>query len=270
MSFHEQHEYIKRPGCTINYWIYGKTRKPDIFMAHGAGVDHHQFDKQIHYLQDDYQIISWDMRGHGSSRPLNKPFRIVDAMEDMIAILEALGREDSIFMGQSAGTYIIQELAFQHPERVKAMIIIDGTCITAKLSILESLSIRISPLIFRLWPYENLKKAMVEASSIKPDIKQYLKKKFNELSKEEYVKIWDGISTCVHYEPSYHVHCPLLLVYGEHDKLGNIKKAMKKWAERDNQSKYGIIPYAGHVSNQDNPEYFNKMMMEFLMPLTIN
>jgi pimeloyl-ACP methyl ester carboxylesterase len=57
---------------------------------------------------------------------------------------------------------VIQELAFQHPERVKAMIIIDGTCITAQLSLAESLALKMSPLLFRLWPYENLKKAMVD------------------------------------------------------------------------------------------------------------
>jgi pimeloyl-ACP methyl ester carboxylesterase len=56
-------------------------------------------------------------------------------MNDMIAVLDELGRKDAIFIGQSAGTYVIRELAFQQPERVKAMIIIDGTCITAKLSI---------------------------------------------------------------------------------------------------------------------------------------
>jgi pimeloyl-ACP methyl ester carboxylesterase len=39
---------------------------------------------------------------------------------------------------------------------------------------------------------------------------------------------------------------------------------MKKWAERDNQSRYMVIADAGHASNQDNAEFFNKMMMEFL------
>ena len=48
------------------------------------------------------------------------------------------------------------------------------------------------------------------------------------------------------------------------DKTGNIRKAMKEWAERDKQSKYVVIPDAGHCANQDNYEFFNKLMMEFL------
>lgn len=108
------------------------------------------------------------------SRPLEGPFSIKDAADDILNILNNLGKEKAIFIGQSAGTYAIQEFAFQHPERVNAMIIIDRTRITSKLSLIESLSVGISPLI-RLWPYENLKKAMIDASAIKASTKQYLK-----------------------------------------------------------------------------------------------
>ncbi len=264
MSFHEHLEEIKRPGCTVHYWLSGHPENPLIFLAHGAAVDHLQFNLQMPVLREDYQIIRWDMRGHGQSQPLEGDFSIKDAAEDAVSILDDLGREDAIFIGQSSGTYVIQELAFKHPERVKAVIIIDGTCITAKLSRFESLSVSISPLMFRLWPYGNLKKAMVEASAIKSDTKQYLKEAFNALPREEFIKIWDGLSQCIHYEADYHVECPLLLVYGEHDKTGNIRKAMKKWAKRDKQSKYVVIPEAGHCSNQDNPEFFNRLMVEFL------
>jgi hypothetical protein len=82
---------------------------------------------------------------------------------------------------------------------------------------------------------------MSEASAIKSDTKKYLKDQFNKLSKKEFVNISNGLSKCIHYEPNYHVTCPLLLVYGEHDKTGNMRKAMKKWALRDKQSRYMII-----------------------------
>jgi len=267
MNFNETEKTIERPGCYVKYWISGNPEKTLIFFAHGALVDHAQFDLQMSLLQKDYQIIRWDMRGHGQSRPFDGNFSIKDAAKDIISILDSLGKEDAIFIGQSAGTYVIQELAFQHPEKVKGMIIIDGTCITAKLSPIESFSVKISPLMFRIWPYENLKSSMIEASSIKSSTKQYLIEQFNELSKKEFINIWKGLSKCIHYEPNYHVTCPLLLVYGEHDKTGNIRKAMKKWSERDKQSKYVVIQNAGHCSNQDDPEFFNKVLIEFLRTL---
>jgi pimeloyl-ACP methyl ester carboxylesterase len=264
MILKEREYEINRPGCKVKYWLSGNSEKPFIFFAHGALVDHAQFDLQMHLLSEDYQIIRWDMRGHGKSRPLEINFSIKDASDDMLNILDVHGISKPILIGQSSGTYVIQEFAFQHPERVRAMIMIDGTRITEKLSIVESRAVKISPFMFKLWPYENLKKAMVNASAIKTDTKEYLKEKFNELSKEEFINIWTGLSNCIHYEPDYHVKSPLLLVYGEYDKTGNIKKAMKEWSERDKQSKYFVIPNAGHCSNQDNPKFFNHILLEFL------
>jgi pimeloyl-ACP methyl ester carboxylesterase len=267
MILNENEYTIIQPGCTVKYWLSDNSEKPLIFLTHGSLVDHAQFNLQMHLLNDDYQIIRWDMRGHGKSRPLVGPFSVKDAADDMLNILDVMGVDKAILIGQSAGTYVIQEFAFQYPERVKAMIVIDGTSITEKLSFIESRSVKLSPLIFKLWPYENLKKAMVNASAIKIDTKLYLKEKFNELSKEEFLKIWTGLSKCIHYELDYHVQSPLLLIYGVYDKTGNIKKAMKEWSKRDKQSKYVIIPDAGHCSNQDNPKFFNKVMKKFLEEL---
>lgn len=267
MKHQEHHHTIKRPGCLINYWVSGNPDKPLIFMAHGAGADHRQFELQITHLINDYQIIRWDMRGHSSSRPLKGTFNVYDAVNDMLLIMDCLGHDKAILMGQSLGSYVIQELAFYNPHRVKAIIIIDGTCITSKLSPLENLSLKISPFIFWLWPYENLKKAMVEASSVKKDTKTYLKECFDQLSKSEFINIWKGTSMCMHHESNYHVKCPLLLVYGEHDETGNIRKSMNKWSEWDKQSEYRVISDAGHTANQDNPELFIQALLEFLKKL---
>jgi 3-oxoadipate enol-lactonase len=145
MSFNEVGLSIERPGCIVKYWWSDNSEKPLIFFAHGALVDHAQFDLQMHFLNENYQIIRWDMRGHGKSRPLEGHFSIKDASDDMLNILDVLGMDKAIFIGQSSGTYVIQEFAFQHPERVKAMVVIDGTRITEKLSIVEGISVKISP-----------------------------------------------------------------------------------------------------------------------------
>lgn len=255
---------IERNGCDVHYWISGSLNGPIIFFVHGAAVDHTQFDLQLPCLAENYQIIRIDMRGHGKSRPLNEIFRIEDVSNDIISILDELGVDDAIFIGQSAGTYAIQELAFQNPERVKSMVLVDGTCITSKLSFFENISLKGSPIIFRLWPYNNLKKDMAKGSATKPETRKYLKKMFNELSREEFIKIWDGISSCIHHEPKYNVKFTFLLVYGVHDNLGNIKKSMKEWADRESMAEYVVIPDAGHASNQDNPEFFNQVMIHFL------
>ncbi len=260
----EKEVIVERDRYKLHYWHSGNLNNPLIFLIHGAAVDHKQFDQQFPSLIENYQIIRIDMAGHGKSRPLNGKFSIVNIADDIKYILDRLGMDEAIFIGQSAGTYAIQELAFQNPEVVKAMLLIDGTCITSKLSYIESISLKSTPFLFRIWPYANLKQNMVKGSAIRSETRKYLKDSFNKLSRSEFINIWDGISACVHYEPDYHIKCPLLLVYGEQDELGNIKKSMIEWSTREPQAELIVIPDAGHTSNQDNPKFFNQVMITFL------
>jgi len=89
------------------------------------------------------------MAGYGKSRPLNGKFRIVHVANDIIHILDGLGVGWCNIYSQSSGTYAIQEMAFQNPEMVKAMLLIDGTYITSKLSFIESISLKSTPFLFR-------------------------------------------------------------------------------------------------------------------------
>ena len=78
--FYRESEYtIERPGCTVHYWVSDNPEKPLLFFAHGAYVDHVQFDPQLLDVIEEYQIIRWDMRGHGESKPLAGPFSVKDA-----------------------------------------------------------------------------------------------------------------------------------------------------------------------------------------------
>ncbi|CAJ36318.1 alpha/beta fold hydrolase [Methanocella arvoryzae] len=263
----ETEKTISRPGCDVHYWVSGNSSKPLIILIHGACADHRQFDMQIPCLIQDYQIVRVDVRGHGLSRPLAGPFSVPDAVEDIVSILKETGRNNAIFLGQSNGTYIIQELEFRHPGMVRAMIIVDGTYIFQKLSRAEKLLLKLTPAIMSLYPYGSLIKSMADGSAVKESTRAYLRETFGRLSKAEIINIMSGVSGCVHPEPGYRTGCPLLLIRGEHDKLGNIKAAMKEWSLREPRSKYVVIPDAGHCSNQDNPEQFNAMMMEFLKGL---
>jgi pimeloyl-ACP methyl ester carboxylesterase len=68
----------------------------------------------------------------------------------------------------------------------------------------------------------------------------------------------------LHHERGYQVPVPQLLCYGEHDRLGNIRKVMPGWRRRDPQSALIVIPRASHCSNIDNPAFFNQIVLEWL------
>ncbi len=237
---------LERKGCPLHYWLSGKQDRPLVVFTHGALVDHHTFVPQI-------PVVAQHL-----------PFTVREAVEDLVALLDVLGEQQAILVGQSMGGNIAQEMLFLHPERVIALVALDSTCNTLKLSALERALLRLARPLFHLYPYELLKKQSAQQSAVKPEVRQYVYEAMSQLSKDAFITIMMGTSLCLHYEPGYTITQPLLLLRGEHDQLGNIKTAMPRWAARDAQSQYVVVPGAGHCSNQDNAEFVNTLLLDFL------
>lgn len=74
-----------------------------------------------------FQLIIPDLRGHGRSGILTKPFRHQDAAADIIALLDHLEISACSGIGVSAGGNVLLHLATQQPRRVKAMVLVSAT-----------------------------------------------------------------------------------------------------------------------------------------------
>ena len=75
----------------------------------------------------DFQLIMPDLRGHGRSSILSKPFRHQDAATDMLALLDHLGIKNCKGLGISGGGNILLHMATRQPERIKAMVLVSAT-----------------------------------------------------------------------------------------------------------------------------------------------
>lgn len=83
---------------------------------------------QIDALSKEHTLILWDMRGHGQSDSPDEPAAYSEAhtVGDMEAILrEVCGTRPAIVGGLSLGGYMSLAFYRVHPERVKALLIID-------------------------------------------------------------------------------------------------------------------------------------------------
>jgi len=255
---------LELKGCPIHYWVGGSQGRPLVVLTHGACVDHHSFDLHIPTVARDYRVLTWDVRGHGLSQPMGEPFSLPLAVEDLLAILDRLGYQQAVFVGHSNGTYIAQELAFRHPERVQALVIADGTCITWKRSAFDDWLVRISGGLMGLFPYETLKKAGLPMVSDRKDVQEYTYRAYSMLSKTDYLAIWNGMTRSLHVEPHYRITQPLLLMHGDQDEMGDCKKIAPAWARQSPDCQYVVIPNAKHFAILDNAPFFTQTLMEFL------
>lgn len=112
-------------GVKLHYEVHG--RGPVLLLSHGFSATARMWDGQIDALSRDHTLVLWDMRGHGASDyPANPAAYSEDAtVADMAAILDAVGAKTAIIGGLSLGGYMSLAFHLRHPERCRALLIID-------------------------------------------------------------------------------------------------------------------------------------------------
>lgn len=262
----DQHS-VARNGSQLHVWLTGPADGPLIVLGHGAAMDHRMFADQLDPLvAAGYRVLTWDIRGHGRSQPLGRrPMTVPDMTDDLVAILNDLGHTAPLCIGgQSTGGYIAQDFVRRHPERTAAVVIIGSTCTSMPIPWWEHWALRTSPWWFRLWPWNHLKRTTARNTAECPVTQDYALRAVAQMSKQDFVDVWRGVAQAIDPDPHYRITHPLLLTHGAKDRLGNIARTAPAWAARDPRSEYAVIPGAGHNANQDNPEFFNRVLGEFL------
>lgn len=262
-----QQQVFERQGCPIHYWTGGREERPAVVCLHGALMDHRMFNAQVPGLAEEYRFLTWDARGHGKSQPvaLEKP-GIKDYVADTLALLDHAGVEKAVLMAQSMGAYIAQHLARLHPERVLALVVIGSTPIAFPINRLELWALQATVPLFGLWPYHSLKPSMARNTTVKEDVYRYAQTAMDQIDRKTFLSIWRAVSSAVRRQgyPDFRIDIPFLLTHGDSDRTGTIRRDAPRWAASNPQFEYVVIPEAGHNANQDNPQFFNHILMDFL------
>ena len=254
---------LERNGCRLHYWTGGDPSAPLVVFTHGATVDHQEWDATLPLvLAAGYRVLTWDVRGHGLSRPA--AFALAEAEADLLALVEALGVRQATFVGHSMGGNLGQELVFHHPERVQAMVFLDCTWNFQKLTPLEALSLKSAGPIFKLYPYRAMLDQSLAYTANSAESRALLRRSMGTLTKDEFIQIMMATAACLHYEPGYRIGKPLLLMVGANDRTGNIRKAMPAWAAQEPDCEFVVVPGAQHAPNLDNPDLFHRTLLGFL------
>jgi len=257
------HRTLQRAGCSLHYWMDGPTSAPLVVFTHGATIDHQEWDATLPVVLDaGFRVLAWDLRGHGLSRPA--AFDLPSAVDDLLALLDSLAVAQACFVGDSMGGNLHQELVFRYPERVKALVMLDCTWNFQRLSRLDGLVLKTSGPLFRLYPYNALLDAAAKGTATSAENQRALRESMQRLSKDEFVQIMMATTACLHYEPDYYIKRPLLLMLGDQDATGNIRKVMPMWAEHEPSAQLVVIREAKHAPNLDQPDVFHTHLLAFL------
>ena len=260
------HRTISEMGGIVHYWISRPetTCKGAIVFTHGLTADHTMYEKQIPFFKDEYIVITWDVPLHGLSVPY-EGFSYERAAKDLHTILEKEEIEKVSLVGMSMGGYPSQVFAALYPEETQCFIGIDTTPFDPAYyskSDLWWLS-KVKPMA-KWFTDKMLRTSMARSVSATEYSYHKMLDMLAPLTKDQIIEQMDIAYGVLARElkPTY-LKCPVLILLGDRDKTGKVKKYCMEWSKKTGYPLHSIKD-AAHFSNGDNPEQVNKEIDQFI------
>jgi 3-oxoadipate enol-lactonase len=243
---------------------------PWVVFSHATGADHDSFAPQVDSLvRSGWQVLSWDLPGHGDSQPAVRDVDMTALADLMVALVREVAGQNVqvVLVGHSFGGYLSQYVALRHPDLVRAVVAIGCTSVTLYPRRWQLLLLRLSTVAFRASPALVRRKMVARTGCARRSTRAYLRRTAARASPQGLVSVWQELSRCLRDEPDTRLACPVLIAHGQYDRTGIIASAARLWAARHENTRYEVVPYAGHHAQLDNAGFVTDLLTRFLADL---
>ncbi|HCU26032.1 MAG TPA: hypothetical protein DF383_13525 [Deltaproteobacteria bacterium] len=257
-----------------------------IVLCNGMGVSTFFWKYFEQAFKHDFQVITWDYRGHGRSGAPKNPenINVHSLVEDCKAVLNELKIKKALFVGHSLGTQVVLEFYRRHPRYVAGIVSCLGTFgrpmdffYNSPLSkyifeILTSIGLLFprpsnffSQLLIRnpFW-YQlgGLLRMINTGMASKDDAKKYIDHILS-LEPEFFAKLSRSVQAHSAEDMLKKIKVPTLIIGGDHDTFTPVWLA-KKMHRIVPKSELIIIKKGSHAALVEQPELINLRIEKFL------
>ena len=100
---------------------------PDpVVCLHGITAQHRAFNAAARYLGPSRGLVGVDLRGRGDSDKPESGYGLEAHAADVVRVLDHLGLESVVLAGHSMGGFVALKTALAYPDRVRALVLLDG------------------------------------------------------------------------------------------------------------------------------------------------
>src|ERR671917_527825 len=100
---------------------------PDpVVCLHGITAQHRAFTPAARRVGPDRGLVGVDLRGRGDSDKPDAGYGLEAHAGDVVRVLDHLGLEEATIAGHSMGAFVGLKTALAYPDRVRALVLLDG------------------------------------------------------------------------------------------------------------------------------------------------
>jgi pimeloyl-ACP methyl ester carboxylesterase len=276
MSSTQQGEKFKVP-LETNFVSQGKGAP--VVMVHGLAASLHDWDFILPELvKAGYSGYALDLLGHGDSpKPEVRGYQMDWLLAHFLFWLESLHLDQpAVLIGHSLGGYLALEFARLHPGRVRALILVDPFYALDQLPVFMRFTYRhpvLSGSIAHNTP-EWLLRMIIDISSLSMGHSagglHALPDEVRAQTTLDYTRTAPSVYNVLNAELDLtsnlsSIMMPSLVIWGDRDQTLAPDSFAKLVDLLPNA--WGRSIRAGHVPHQSNPDWFNRLVLEFLATL---
>lgn len=273
--------FIDVNGVKLHYKTQG-SGEPAFMLLHGFAANTSSWGEVMAPLAELGTVVAYDRPSFGlTERPLpgdwtgENPYSPEAQVAQLIGLMDALGISQAVLVGNSAGGTVAFQAALRHPDRVRALVLVDAAIYAGggapawTKPLLDTPQFeRIGPLLVRSLGSKGdrlLNLAWHDPSKVTPETKAgYLK----ALRAENWDRgLWEFTKAGRDLklgERVKDVRVPTLVITGDDDRIVPTEQSLRLARELPG-AELAVIPNCGHVPQEECPEAFLKATTDFVM-----
>ncbi|KMJ48737.1 alpha/beta fold hydrolase [Rhodococcoides fascians] len=256
---------------------------PPVILVHGLLGSHKSWGPQIERLSDRYRVIAPDLFGHGDSDKPSGDYSLSSHAATIRDLMEYLNIDSAPLVGHSLGGGIVMQMTYLFPERVDRLVLVSSGGLGPEVSLLLKAatlpgSELVLPMLASDWFRRNTEGVLarlgkwgvpVEPGPSMAETWRSFRSVADRSTREAFLASTRAVvgprgqtvSAKQHFEKFESI--PSLLIWGGKDRMIPAKHADNIRREVPN-SRVEIFPDAGHFPQLDEPDFFFRLLDEFL------
>ncbi|MFJ9787107.1 alpha/beta fold hydrolase [Amycolatopsis sp. NPDC101161] len=243
-----------------------------VLLVHGHPFDRSMWRPQAGYLAErGYRVVTPDLRGYGDSdtEDTGDTKTGLDVFaKDLVELADHLGLASFVLGGLSMGGQIVMQLANDHPERVRALLLADtfpGLDTPEAKQARYDTADRIAEEGMERYTDELLPKMISKQTrASRPDVEAHVRRMMRNAPRDGAAAALRGRAERPDYTPTLrHIGVPTLVVVGSEDEFTPVADAELIHREVAT-STLVVIEGAGHLPNLERETEFDDALSAFL------
>ncbi|MCS6886428.1 MAG: alpha/beta hydrolase [Acidobacteriota bacterium] len=258
-------------GVRLHLQEKNRSAKETIVLIHGYCSSSYTWSKCLDLIAEaGYRVIAPDLKGFGySEKPVDNRYRVEDQADLIAGLLDALEVREATLIGNSYGGAVAMVTALRHPQRVRRLVLVNAAYDKTGLpplprTYLYYLLRGIVPILMSRRLVKSVMSRLYYNRDVITDehVDSYFRPLVSASCQAAALATFRQWDLSLLEREMSQIRQPTLIIWGEEDHLLPVRNGAHIHLTIEG-SEFIVIPECGHVPQEERPQDFVSLVVDF-------